>query len=179
MLLHAARIHSRTIAVFLVILPLAGCVNGSDPLAPAGTSGLTFADRVVELPLEEQLSGAYRCVEALVVPEKSSSVRVKYATFWFHEGAVSGPLRVEVCAERSVYSIELYPGGSTLLEPVDVRFGLRKDLFTEGEIERLKVLLVTDNGLFQEIPSELVVKGSRVDVHFQVDHFSRYALVLD
>ena len=142
----------RSICFALTVLLIAGCFSRQCPPVTSGSSYADHTFREIEIPAQEQLSSAYRCVEVPLVPDRATTVRVKFAKLKFHKGAVTEPIMVDACADRSAYAIELYPAGQTFLVPVDVQINLKTNLFTVEELENLQVKLVQENNLFQDIP---------------------------
>lgn len=163
----------------LSILLLTTCGTGSkNPLSCNGTSYQVASLEFLNLPDEEQLAGGNKCKEAMLVPDKSRKVKVHFAKLDFPAGTVIEKALVEVCADKSIYAVLLDPSGFDFLIPVTVEFKLNAKELGNDQLERIRVVWISPDGLTEVIPHTLEVKKKRVTVRFSIDHSSVYALIM-
>lgn len=126
-----------------------------------------------------QLSGEEHCLEKNVRPDKRTKFNVLFASLEFPEGCVSTNVVIAVCVDGATYAVDLSPDGTEFLKPVRVSFRIDPDDYMTRNMDRLAVALVLPGGGLDIIPHETTVEKNWITVTFSVEHFSRYALVLD
>jgi hypothetical protein len=132
----------------------------------------------LDIPGEEQLVGGEKCKKVRLVPDRTTRVTVTFAKLEFPGGAVTEETWLEVCADKSIYAVNLSPSDTKFLVPVTVEFKLNVKDISNEELERIRVVWISSDGKTEVIPHALVIKKNKVTVSFSIDHLSVFALIM-
>jgi hypothetical protein len=171
---------SKVLFFSLFILFLAGCFSASEhPFSPGLPQEESLSLNYLAQPPGSGLESGTKCKSEVVAPDRVTRVGVKFVELNFPAGCVPVSTQIEVCTDGTVYAVDLTPHGTTFLLPVEVEFSLPILLFDTVDLAALTVMYISPEGMTEEIPFALQTKKDEITIIFSIDHFSRYALVID